>query len=178
MPYPKLTAYLPNALTVSRFIAGVAFPFVPRNLWLPLIVYAGLTDLIDGEIGRRTGSVSRFGQIADPIADKTFVLSCLGTLLLKRYAMWWEVLLLATRDLAVLTIALLVVIRGWRLVTRMKPRFAGKVATGGQFVWLVSIIACAHCATYTFLPAVVLSVIAAVDYTVVAMKASEDPGRN
>jgi CDP-diacylglycerol---glycerol-3-phosphate 3-phosphatidyltransferase len=62
---------------------------------------AALTDRFDGEIARRRGLVTRFGTIADPIADKALIgaaligLSALGEL------SWWVTLVIAVRELGV-----------------------------------------------------------------------------
>ena len=62
---------------------------------------AALTDRFDGEIARRRGLVTRFGTIADPIADKALIgaallgLSALGEL------SWWVTLVIAVRELGI-----------------------------------------------------------------------------
>jgi CDP-diacylglycerol--glycerol-3-phosphate 3-phosphatidyltransferase len=62
---------------------------------------AALTDRFDGEIARRRGLVTKFGTIADPIADKALIgaallgLSALGEL------SWWVTLVIAVRELGV-----------------------------------------------------------------------------
>ena len=38
-----------------------------------VFVVATLTDKIDGDLARRRGIVTSFGQIADPIADKALI---------------------------------------------------------------------------------------------------------
>jgi CDP-diacylglycerol---glycerol-3-phosphate 3-phosphatidyltransferase len=62
---------------------------------------AALTDRFDGEIARRRGLVTKFGTIADPIADKALIgaaligLSALGDL------SWWVTVVIAVRELGV-----------------------------------------------------------------------------
>jgi CDP-diacylglycerol--glycerol-3-phosphate 3-phosphatidyltransferase len=62
---------------------------------------AALTDRFDGEIARRRGLVTKFGTIADPIADKALIgaaligLSALGDL------PWWVTVVIAVRELGV-----------------------------------------------------------------------------
>ncbi len=64
-------------------------------------VIAALTDRFDGDIARRRGLVTRFGVIADPIADKAltgaalFGLSSLGEL------PWWITIVIVVRELGV-----------------------------------------------------------------------------
>ena len=71
---------LPNALTVLRLavvpvLAIVLLQDGGRDVggrwWAAaLFVAAILTDWSDGAIARRTGTVTEFGKLADPIADK------------------------------------------------------------------------------------------------------------
>jgi CDP-diacylglycerol---glycerol-3-phosphate 3-phosphatidyltransferase len=66
-----------------------------------VFVVAALTDRFDGSIARRRGLVTRFGTIADPIADKALMgaalvgLSALGDL------PWWVTVVIAARELGV-----------------------------------------------------------------------------
>jgi len=66
-----------------------------------VFVVAALTDRFDGDIARRRGLVTRFGTIADPIADKALMgaaligLSALGDL------SWWVTGVIAVRELGV-----------------------------------------------------------------------------
>ena len=55
-------AWFPNSLTVARFFAGLAFPFVPAEWWLGWLLFGGITDLIDGWISRMLRVTSLFGQ--------------------------------------------------------------------------------------------------------------------
>ena len=71
---------LPNALTVLRLVLVPLFGWLllrddgtnatSRILAAVVFLIASLTDLADGEIARRQNTVTSFGKIADPIADK------------------------------------------------------------------------------------------------------------
>jgi CDP-diacylglycerol---glycerol-3-phosphate 3-phosphatidyltransferase len=73
---------LPNKLTVSRFGLTALFlwalfsPF-RYNDTLALIFFsaAGFTDFLDGRIARRSGLITNFGILMDPLADKVLVCS-------------------------------------------------------------------------------------------------------
>jgi CDP-diacylglycerol--glycerol-3-phosphate 3-phosphatidyltransferase len=71
---------IPNALTIARFAA------IPVFVWLYLragdgaawgagvfFVAAALTDQLDGFLARRWHVESRFGTIADPLADRLMI---------------------------------------------------------------------------------------------------------
>jgi CDP-diacylglycerol---glycerol-3-phosphate 3-phosphatidyltransferase len=72
-----------------RIAAGVAF------------AVASLTDRFDGEIARRRGLVTRFGMIADPIADKALMGAALVGLSLLGDLAWWITVVIAVRELGV-----------------------------------------------------------------------------
>lgn len=65
----------PNALTFLRilFVPVLAVGFNEKwNVWLVLGIFliAALTDLVDGWWARKSGLITNFGKLADPIADK------------------------------------------------------------------------------------------------------------
>lgn len=70
--------HLANIITGSRIAVSVALLFcVPFGItfWI-CYVWCGVSDMIDGPIARKTGSVSRTGSILDSIADLLFVAVC------------------------------------------------------------------------------------------------------
>ena len=75
--------HIANIITGSRIIFGIAILFVPplSPLFYVLYVTAGLTDMIDGTVARKTNTVSAFGAKLDTIADIVFVAVCLIKLL-------------------------------------------------------------------------------------------------
>ncbi|MHB8572360.1 MAG: CDP-diacylglycerol--glycerol-3-phosphate 3-phosphatidyltransferase [Candidatus Dormibacteria bacterium] len=59
-----------------------------------------LTDSLDGTLARRTGTVTEFGKLLDPIADKLFILSVLFVLVQEgMLAAWIAVVILAREAL-------------------------------------------------------------------------------
>jgi CDP-diacylglycerol--glycerol-3-phosphate 3-phosphatidyltransferase len=123
---------IPNALTIVRFAA------IPVFVWLYLdagegaawgagLFFAGasLTDQIDGYLARRWEVESRFGTIADPLADRLMI----GTAV---------VLMAATGRIPVLAAALvlgrdLALVLGYKLLAprglEIDVTFLGKLAT-------------------------------------------------
>src|ERR1700692_3457788 len=87
---PAPLAQLPNALTVARllliplFVALMAKAGDART-WPAGVVFAiaGVTDQVDGFLARRWHVESRFGKIADPLADRLMIDS--GVILLVIY---------------------------------------------------------------------------------------------
>ena len=70
---------LANIVTGLRIILSVALLFCPvfSPIFYSLYLIAGLSDMVDGTIARKTNSVSEFGSRFDSIADLVFVAVCL-----------------------------------------------------------------------------------------------------
>lgn len=72
-----------NIVTGFRIIFSIAILFIPPLSPIFYVLYsaAGLTDMIDGTVARKTNTVSAFGAKLDTIADVIFVAVCLVKLL-------------------------------------------------------------------------------------------------
>ena len=72
-----------NIITGFRGLISIALLFFPvfSPVFYMLYLIAGLSDMIDGTIARRTNTVSGFGARFDTVADFVFVVVCLIKLL-------------------------------------------------------------------------------------------------
>ena len=72
-----------NIITSIRIICSISLLFCPAlsMLFYVLYIVAGVTDMIDGIVARKTNSVSEFGSKLDTIADFVLVVTCLIKLL-------------------------------------------------------------------------------------------------
>lgn len=72
-----------NIITGSRIVFSIALLFFPTfsPAFYALYLAAGITDMIDGTVARKTGKASEFGAKLDSIADIIFVVICLIKLL-------------------------------------------------------------------------------------------------
>ena len=72
-----------NIITGFRVLISIALLFCPvfSPVFYMLYLIAGLSDMIDGTIARRTNTVSEFGARFDTAADFVFVVVCLIKLL-------------------------------------------------------------------------------------------------
>ena len=70
--------YIANIITGSRIVFSIALLFFPplSSAFYVLYAAAGLTDMIDGTVARKTNTVSSFGAKLDTIADFIFVAVC------------------------------------------------------------------------------------------------------
>jgi len=98
----------PNALTLFRVAAVPAivvlmmFPNRPSTLLAGLLfAAASITDYFDGYFARKTGQISNFGKIMDPVADKLLVSCTFIMLAAVGWAPAWVVCIIIGRELAV-----------------------------------------------------------------------------
>lgn len=68
-----------NIITLVRVACSVVILFCPAlsTQFYILYITAGFTDMIDGTVARRTGTVSEFGSKLDTAADFVLVAVCL-----------------------------------------------------------------------------------------------------
>ena len=97
-----------NALTMLRallvpVIAVFVFTDGDTARWwaFAIFVFAALTDSIDGWVARRLIGITRWGQLADPIADKALIIGSLAVLAANGELPWWAVVIIIVREAAV-----------------------------------------------------------------------------
>ena len=72
-----------NLVTTIRILCSVALLFCAAlSPWFyVLYITAGVSDMVDGWVARKTNTVSEFGSKLDTVADILFVVACLVKLL-------------------------------------------------------------------------------------------------
>jgi len=72
-----------NAITIFRMVASIVLLFCPvfSPAFYMFYIMAGVSDMLDGFVARKTNTASRFGAKLDTIADYVFVIVCLIKLL-------------------------------------------------------------------------------------------------
>ena len=72
-----------NTITFFRIAAGIVLLFCPvfSPAFYALYIAAGLSDMLDGFVARKTDTVSKLGTKLDTIADLVLVVVCLIKLL-------------------------------------------------------------------------------------------------
>lgn len=100
-------SYIPNFITCLRLllVAPVIYSLVNEQYFLGLILFvlAGLTDALDGLLARLYGWTSRFGAIADPLADKLLLMSSFITLYWLGVIPVWLMFIIIARDIWIMT---------------------------------------------------------------------------
>jgi CDP-diacylglycerol---glycerol-3-phosphate 3-phosphatidyltransferase len=167
---------LPTVLTLSRIVLIPFFVLtVDRHPVLGALLFsiASLTDFLDGYLARRSGQITTFGIIMDPIADKFLVISALIVLVdMTRLPVWVAIILIVREFL----------VTGLRVVALSKDivipaEMGGKLKTTAQITSILCLILVGT--PFDNLPAdlydiglvfigiaVVLSVISGVQYTI------------
>ena len=129
---PIHLARIPNALTLARFAAIPLFIALEATAdggksWAAAIVFgaAAVTDQLDGWLARRWHVESRFGTVADPLADRLMIDAAVVLLWFHDRLPWPALVLILARDLVLVAGYKLVMPRGYEL----SVNFLGKVAT-------------------------------------------------
>jgi CDP-diacylglycerol--glycerol-3-phosphate 3-phosphatidyltransferase len=99
---------VPNVLTVLRIllVPVLVVALLGRTdngdlLAAVVFAIASLTDFVDGWLARSRGSVTNFGKLMDPIADKLLVVAALVTLVSQDRLAGWVAMVIIARELAV-----------------------------------------------------------------------------
>ena len=103
---------------------------------LAAFVVAGLTDLLDGLVARRSGQSTPLGAMLDPVADKVLLTSCFialtwGPDLTVRLPVWLTVVTLSRDAIIIVSVAIINLAYGRR---SFYPSLLGKLATALQIV--------------------------------------------
>jgi cardiolipin synthase (CMP-forming) len=134
---------IPNTLTLLR-IALV--PFIALRLLegaygtaCVLFIISGLSDWADGMIARHWNQHTRFGAIADPLADKLTMLTVTLLLTFQHALPWWFTLAVILRDVLIVAGALAFHFLIGQLM--MAPSRISKLNTALAFILLVTVLA-------------------------------------
>jgi CDP-diacylglycerol--glycerol-3-phosphate 3-phosphatidyltransferase len=159
---------VPNVLTLFRILlvpvlVVALLDATPNGSAVAAIVFAAaaITDGLDGYIARSRRSITTFGKVMDPIADKLLIAAALITLVsLERVAPWAAMVIIA-REFAVSGLRVAAGQQG--VVIPASP--LGKIKTIVQIAAILAVIATsAWWADALLYLAVVVTVISGADY--------------
>lgn len=136
----EIQRQIPNILTVIRIVLAIvccyfAFEHKTQSLVLSFSFFllASLTDYLDGFLARRWKSVSNFGKLLDPIADKILLLGVIFSFALKGVFPLLFAIVIAFREIGLTIIRLFLAPR--KIV--LAAEYSGKVKTVVQIVCIV-----------------------------------------
>jgi CDP-diacylglycerol--glycerol-3-phosphate 3-phosphatidyltransferase len=167
---------LPNALTVLRMAVVPVFAVLLLNggrdaefgidrYWAALVfVLAIITDRYDGVIARRTGQITEFGKLADPIADKALTGTALVGLSLLALLPWWVTIVILVREIGITLLRFWVIRHGVIAASHggKAKTVAQSLAIGMYILPLTGVLASAR--WWVMAVAVVLTVATGIDY--------------
>ena len=134
---------LPNLLTLSRI--ALAFLLWPLLFWnfiwakalaLATFIVASLTDLFDGQLARNRKTITAFGVLMDPIADKVLILTAFFAFVRLGILPSWLVWVIFVREITVTLLRLWVIQKG----IVMPAQLAGKQKTVSQIVAILYVL--------------------------------------
>src|SRR6266404_508378 len=133
-----------NRLTISRLVLTILFVAALNSSWvygrtsaLIFFLLAGVTDFFDGEIARRYGSVTHFGELMDPLVDKIMIAAAFISLVPLIAVPAWAATAVVARDF---------LITGLRMMASAKGKILpaerlGKQKTSWQVVTVIFFLA-------------------------------------
>jgi len=135
---------VPNVLTVLRILlvpvlVVALLDQTPNGDVLAAIVFAvaSMTDAVDGWLARRRQSITTFGKLMDPLADKLLIVAALVSLVsLDRLAAWVAMVIIA-REVAVTILRTIAAERG----IVISASWLGKAKTVLQIAAVIALIA-------------------------------------
>src|SRR5713226_2928278 len=152
---PVFVLFLVEGGSGSRLAAFVVFGI------------ASATDLLDGQLARRSGMITDFGKIADPIADKALTGSALITLSALGDLPWWVTVVILVREVGITALRFWVIrhgviaaSRGGKIKTVLQMLAIGLYILPAQLGWERSAVMAA---------AVAVTLVTGVDYVVRAL---------
>jgi len=124
-------------LTVPNLLSLLRLAGVPLFLWLVLgpeadgwalllLLVAGFTDYLDGNLARRLNQTSSLGQVLDPVADRLYILAVVVGLVLRDIIPLWLAVLLPMRDVLLFSLVPFLRTRGY---SALPVHYLGKAAT-------------------------------------------------
>ena len=161
---------VPNVLTLLRIVAVPVLVVVLLGAFpggdavaAAVFALAAISDGLDGYIARSRGSVTTFGKLMDPLADKLLIVAALVSLVSLNRLAAWVAMVIISRELAVTGLRTLAAERG----VVISASWLGKLKTALQvaavfalIIWNPSPLA-VDCLVYV---AVAVTVISGADY--------------
>lgn len=117
---------IPNLLSLLRILLLPVYLWIIFNVedkkdfyWAAgIILFSGITDLLDGFIARKFNQITELGKLLDPVADKLTQAALAFSLVIYYPKMWLVAILLFFKELFML-------VSGWLLLKRKKQKLDG-----------------------------------------------------
>ena len=167
---------LPNMLIIFRIVLIPVFLFfflnaVPtenifRVLALLVFIIAAISDFFDGYLARRWNTVSNFGKLMDPVADKMLVCSAMIALVFTGELSAWIAAVIVCREIWVTSLRMLALEQGQEVIA---ASIWGKIKTALQMVMIIALLVNLDgifSAQILVFMALIATIISAAEYTI------------
>lgn len=124
---------IPVVLWLIFTASGENAPDASHAWALGVFLFAALTDFIDGQLARRLDTITEFGKLVDPLADRLLVISVLIALMWRDFMPIWMGVLIVARDVFLLMAAPMVGINDKETREKLAVHWTGKAATALLF---------------------------------------------
>ncbi|MEM9664777.1 MAG: CDP-alcohol phosphatidyltransferase family protein [Bacteroidota bacterium] len=129
-----------NMLSLFRVVLVVPLTYTiltdgPLSWIIGLVLVAAATDWLDGRIARWSHTVSEWGKVLDPLADKVAAAAVVTALVVKGSLPWWFIALILVRDVLIIYGGIVVARRTNHVVM---SAWLGKVAVTGIAVTVIA----------------------------------------
>ena len=137
------TTNLPNILTIIRIILTPVFlaiflSDIPHHFLWGLVIFsvASITDFLDGKLARKNGTITIFGQLADPVADKILTTAALLGFMQLGLCNVWIIMIVLLREFTITSFRLVATAQGIVIPANVY----GKMKTISQMVFSIVIM--------------------------------------
>lgn len=132
-----------NLISLSRIIAAAAIIYIHYTngnlftttiMWL--VIYGVISDYLDGLVARKTNSISEFGKLLDPIADKMAISALFVYTVYLGWIPLWFLIFSIVRDSLIMI--------GSRVIQKRHGKVAmsvmsGKISVNVQALYWISV---------------------------------------
>ena len=113
---------LANRITMLRIVLAFVFAFLflpglDKIWWIKLnaliiFIFAAVSDYLDGFIAKRDNTVTDFGRLMDPIADKILVLAAFAAFVQLQLIDAWMFIIIVSREILITSLRLFALNKG------------------------------------------------------------------
>jgi cardiolipin synthase len=159
---------LPNLITLIRvlFMIPLFIYLMHVEMYFPamyVFVLAGVTDILDGMIARKMNLVTKFGKIADPVADKLFEVAVLVMLVIKDFIPTTLLAVVVVKEVLMISGGIYAYLKNKKVIS---AKWYGKVATIIFYISVALIIVLPELADLLIWISVTAALISLVLYTI------------
>lgn len=121
-----MVLYLTAVETKDYYLAGI------------IVVFSGLTDLLDGLIARKLNQITELGKLLDPVADKLTQVAVIICLISRYEKMWIVISLFIAKELFMAINAIILYRQGKKLDG---AKWFGKISTAVFYTCMTLLVA-------------------------------------